>query len=134
MLRAAGTAGGAGAQGRVVGCRFYAQQGTSFTSSERLPPADQPTLEITEATYATADDAHNAVVLAAEAGTNYQLVSIPGAYAAAYQGSFYQADKNQDWICAFAKGTTMVVVKTANVDVVLNPIGIAKLVAPKIVG
>jgi hypothetical protein len=49
-----------------------------------------------------------------------------------YQTDFYAPDKGQDWACAFAKGTVMVVINTSQKSPSLNARLVAQAVAPKI--
>jgi hypothetical protein len=120
--------------GATIGCRFYAIQGSALHTSENLPGPNQPDIEITTARYASADAAHNAVVTTAEAGTEFAQVSITGTYAAIYRTRFDPTDGSRDWACVFSIGTRLVVIKTADDNESASVVGIAKLVARKILG
>lgn len=105
--------------GKVVGCRFYGQQqpndqcGATCLANEHLPPGNQPVIEITTARYSSAKDAHNAFVLIANKGSNFQQVDIGiDNVGVCYQTPFYAKDKGKDWACGFSSGKTAVVIKT----------------------
>jgi hypothetical protein len=119
--------------GAIVGCRFYAIQGTALATSENLPGANQPDIEITTATYATTTVAHNAVVRLAEAGSNIQSVSIPDVFTACFENTFDPTDGDKDWMCAFSAATRVVVVKLAEADTsgADNVIKVTRAVATK---
>ena len=91
------------------------------------------TLEIQPVTYPSADAAYNAMVLAGKRGTNVTGVPglIPGVDAVLYQTPFYGRDDGRDWAAAFAKGTTMVIVRTDQTDVSYNARRIAATIAPR---
>jgi hypothetical protein len=109
------------AGGKVVGCRFL-----FWTDAYAV-------LEITKQTYATADAAYNAMVRTGKGGANYHGVQdlVPGVDAILYQTRFYEADGATDWACTFAKGRTMVTVKTAQNNVEFNARDIAAAIAEK---
>jgi hypothetical protein len=118
--------------GKQVGCEFYAIQNSPLATSERLPGPNQPVLRITSARYATALEAHNAMVLLAEAGTQPQQITVAkGNIGLAYQTQFYPPDHGTDWACAFTVGAMLVVVHTVVTSPALNAIEIAKAVASK---
>jgi hypothetical protein len=118
--------------GKQIGCEFFAIQGSPLATSERLPGPNQPVLRITSARYASALEAHNAMVLLAEAGTNPQQVTVArGNIGLAFQTDFYPPDQGTDWACAFTAGTTLVVLHTVVTSPALNAIEIAKAVARK---
>jgi hypothetical protein len=110
---------------KPVGCRFYFWSGPFYAVADILPK-----------TFATHDDAHNAMVLTAEAGKDAigKPNIRPGVDAVLYRTRFYGADGDQDWACAFTKGNVMVVVHTERTDTSLNALELAKAVAPKISG
>lgn len=118
--------------GKQIGCEFFAIQDSPLHTSERLPGPDQPVLRITSARYASAVEAHNAMVLLAEAGTNPQQVRIAsGNIGLAFQTDFYPKDNGTDWACAFSIGTTLALVYTVATSTSLNAIEIARAVAGK---
>jgi len=99
--------------GRAVGCRFYALQGGSYHSSEHLPGPHQPAVEIATFRYATALAAHNAFVLAAQAGRNPQQTPLGRAgTGVCYQVPFYAKDHGSDWACGGSVGAVRLLVRT----------------------
>jgi hypothetical protein len=117
--------------GRIVGCRFYADQDPSYRASEHLPGPNQPVLQIVANRYANSTSAHNAMVRLAEAGTNaYQAALSPSVEGISFQTRFDPADGNRDWAYTFRKGTTVVVVTTVQRDTAFD----ARAVASAIVG
>src|SRR3954469_10502235 len=60
----------------VSGCRFYALQNSPLHTSEHLPGAKQPVLEILVRRLPTAVEAHDAVVLLARTGANVHRVHL----------------------------------------------------------
>jgi hypothetical protein len=114
--------------GAVVGCRMYALQGSPLSASEHLPPANQPAIEIRLTHYRSALAAHNAIVLSARAGANPQQARIAGTTGVCYQTRFYAKDRGQDWACAYAVGTTLVVVRTVVVDPAFTAIQVTRAV------
>lgn len=117
--------------GATVGCSFYALQDSPLATSERLPGPDQPAIQVTTARYASALDAHNAMVLGSRApNTNAQQARIAtGLIGVAYQSAFYPADHGKDWTVAFTKGATMVLVQTVVTDPALTAISAATTIA-----
>lgn len=108
---------------KPVGCRFYFWSGPYEAVAEIAPQ-----------TFATAQQAHDAMVLTARAGTQatgYPNL-LPGVDAISYRTKFFGEDGARDWACAFAKGRVMVVVRTQRTDTSLNGRLIAKAIAPKI--
>jgi hypothetical protein len=107
---------------KPVGCRFY------FWSSPYYAVAD-----IVPMTFASAEAAHNAMVLTAEAGKDAigKPKIQPGVDAVLFRTPFYAEDGDQDWACAFTKGNVMVVIHTDRTDTSLNALELAKAVAPK---
>jgi hypothetical protein len=99
--------------GRIVGCRFYALQGSPLAHSEQLPGPKQPAIEIETTRYPSALAAHNAFVLAARKGTNPQQATIGlDNLGVCFQIAFYRPDHGRDWACAFSTGTRAVVIRT----------------------
>ena len=112
--------------GAVSGCRFYALQGSPYSSSEHLPGPNQPAIAIDVIEYASAVAAHNAMVLRARAGTGAHQVSLPtGQVGIVYQTDFDPADHGRDWACAVARGTTLTVVTTAVSRTSVNAVSLA---------
>ncbi len=91
------------------------------------------TLEIAPFAMPSADAAYNAMVETGRAGANVTGVKdlVPGVDAVLFQTAFYGPDAGRDWACAFAKGTTLVVVRTNQTDVSFNARRIAETVAPR---
>lgn len=127
------------ADGKVVGCRFYALQHptaecpeVSCLAKENLPPANQPAIEITSTRYPTATAAHNAFVVLAEKGSNVQQAPIAtGNVGLCFETDFYPKDHGTDWACTYSVGTTLVLVRTVTIRTSYNAMEIAKAVAPK---
>lgn len=119
--------------GRVVGCRFYALQGSPLSTSEHLPGPNQPAVEIETYRYQSDVAAHNAFVRASERGTNVQQESIVGqAPGLCFQLDFFAHDHGTDWACSFSKGTTMAIVRTVVTSPALNARDVARIVASKL--
>lgn len=113
--------------GHQVGCRFYALQNSPLAVSERLPGPKQPAVQVTISRYPSATAAHNAMVLAADAGTNPQQVKIqPGNIGLAYQTRFYPKDAGRDWACAFTAGPVLAVIETVTTRTSFNAVTVAK--------
>ncbi len=91
------------------------------------------TLQIAPLRFATATDAYNAMVLTGEAGSEVdsRRSIVPGVDAVLYRTKFYQPDDGRNWACSFAKGTTMVTVRTDRTDTSYNALQIAKAIAGK---
>lgn len=90
-----------------VGCRFY------FYSADHRPVAD-----IRPRTFATAQDAHDALVLTAQHGSE-QIAKpnfLPGVDGVLFRTRFVVGDGPRDWAFAFAKGRVLVVVHTWRSD------------------
>lgn len=109
--------------GKVVGCRLYglqqpnAQCDATCLAGERLPPGNQPVIQIETTRYRFARDAHNAFVLTARAGSQPLQKQLGGGHVGVcYQTDFYPKDHGKDWACAFSVGSTAVVVKTVRYD------------------
>jgi hypothetical protein len=87
---------------KPIGCRFYFQDDY------------HPTGDILPVTYSSAVEAHNAMVVTAEAGSSAQGVPsfVPGVDGISFQTKLNAPDAAQDWAFAFAKGNIMVVVRT----------------------
>lgn len=107
---------------KPVGCRFYFYAPSFYAIADIVPT-----------TFATDVDAHNAMVLTADAGTEAQghPQIVPGVDAVVFRTKFFGEDGAQDWACAFAKGRVMVVVHTERTDTSLNALELAAAIAPK---
>jgi hypothetical protein len=105
-----------------VGCRFYFWSGPYEAIAEIAPRR-----------FATAQEAHDAMILTAQTGTQVQGYPnlLPGIDAVSYRTAFFGPDGPSDWACVFAKGKTMVVVRTQRKDTSFNARLIAKAIAPK---
>ena len=105
-----------------VGCRFY------FHCCSYEAVAD-----IQPYTYATANDAHNAMVLASRTGTQAEgrPQFVPGVDAILYRTAFFGDDGRQDWACAFAKGKVLVIVHTQQNNISVNALNIARDIVGK---
>jgi hypothetical protein len=114
--------------GNVVGCRFYALQGSYLHAQENLPGPRQPVVEITTQRYASARDAHNAFVLLARAGRNAQRTDLGVAVGVCFQTDFDPHDHGQDFACAGNKGSLEVVVRTVDTTGTFNTVAIAHAV------
>ena len=122
----------------VVGCRFYPLEhpnsdcDATCLANEKLPPGNVAGIELLASKYASPDAAHNGYIRIAEAGTNVQQDTIaPGNIALCYQTTVWSKDDGHDWACAFAKGSTVVVIRTVVTDPALNVVEIAQAVYPK---
>ncbi|MGI8760769.1 MAG: hypothetical protein ACR2LF_05665 [Jatrophihabitantaceae bacterium] len=116
--------------GKVVGCDFFALQGSPYSHSEHLPGPNQPAVRLQSSRYADATAAHNAMVLLADHNHNGQPAQIAaGLTGVLYQTEFDPTDHGQDWACAFSKGDTLVVVTTAVTKSSLNAVAVAGAVA-----
>lgn len=119
--------------GRVVGCRFYALQGSPLSTSEHLPGPHQPAVEIETFRYPSDVSAHNAFVRASERGRNVQQASIVGqAPGLCFQINFFAEDHGTDWACSFSKGKAMAIVRTVVTSPALNAVAVARAVASKL--
>jgi hypothetical protein len=105
-----------------VGCRFY------FWCCDF-----HATMDIVPRAFASPLEAYNAMVRTGEAGANAIGVRalVPGVSAVLYQTKFYGPDGATDWACTFAKGRTMVIVRTNQNDVSFNAKQLAALIAPR---
>jgi hypothetical protein len=108
--------------GRIVGCRIYALQGSPLSVSERLPPANQPVIEILFTRYGSTIAANNAVVKASREGHNYVRAKFGGITGVCFQIPFYPPDDGRDWACAYNRGALVVQVRTVVVSPALNVI------------
>jgi hypothetical protein len=115
--------------GKVVGCRIYALQNSPLAVSEKLPPANQPVIEVAFTQYRSAQAAHNAIVVAAGKGTNPQQDVFHGQKGVCFQIAFYKKDHGRDWSCAYSSGTTLVQVKTVVVTPALNAVLVTRRVS-----
>ena len=117
--------------GRVVGCRFYALQG-SF-SNEHLPGPHQPAVEITTWRYATALAAHNGFVLAARAGHDPQQTPLGrGGTGVCYQAPFDPKDHGQDFACGASVGVVRVLVRTVDTTSTFNTAAVTRAVLRRV--
>jgi hypothetical protein len=91
------------------------------------------TLQIAPMRFTTATDAYNAMVLTGEAGSEIDSRRgiVSGVDAVLYRTKFYQPDGGRNWACSFAKGTTMVTVRTDRTDTSYNALQLAKAIAGK---
>jgi hypothetical protein len=104
-----------------VGCRFYFYAGP-FEAIADIQPF----------TFASATEAHNAMVLTAQAGSEQLTDQVaPGVDGILYRTTFFGPDDKRDWACAFAKGKHLVVVHTQRDDTSRNALYIAQAVAGK---
>jgi hypothetical protein len=109
-------------RGKPMGCRF------------RFAYADNHyTLEITSARYADPTAAYNAMVQRGRAGGQVTGVPglAPGVDAVLYRTPFYPPDGGRDWACTFAKGSTMVTVKTDQNDTSRDAENVARLIVSR---
>jgi len=107
---------------KPVGCRFYFYAGPF-----------EAVAEITTQRFASSLDAHNAIVLTGQTGTQVQGKKgiVPGVDAVLFRTRFFGPDGASDWACVFAKGKLMVTVRTQRKDQSLNALLIAQAIAPK---
>ena len=108
---------------KPVGCRFYF-----------YAPPYEAVADIQPRTFATATEAHNAMVLTATmTGTDAigKPDFVPGVDAILYRTKFFGEDGAADWACAFAKGNVLVVVHTQQNDVSLNALRLAQAIVGK---
>ena len=108
---------------RPNGCRFYFAYSYGTTRHEAVA-------DILPRTFATATEAHNALVLTARAGT--EPISEPGFVAGvdgiAYRTRFFGPDGARDWAFAFAKGKVLVVVHTQQTNTSRNAVNLGRAV------
>jgi hypothetical protein len=100
--------------GRVVGCRFYALQGSPLSASEHLPGPHQPALEITTRSHTSTVAARNAFVLLAQHGTNAQQAHVGATVGVCFQTTFDPKDHGADYACATNKRNVEVVVRSVD--------------------
>jgi hypothetical protein len=105
---------------KPVGCRFYFWA-TPFEAIGDIVPRR----------FATATDAHNAMVLTAEAGHEPESKPnfVAGLDGVLYRTRFFGPDGNPDWAFVFAAGRTMVIVHTQRTDTSLNALLIGRAIA-----
>lgn len=98
---------------KPVGCRFYF-----------YAPPYEAVAEIRARTFATALEAHNALVLTAREGT--EPISAPnirpGVDGISFRTRFFAQDGANDWAFAFAEARTLVVVRTQRSDTSRNAV------------
>ncbi|MEO7286332.1 MAG: hypothetical protein ABI140_05375 [Jatrophihabitantaceae bacterium] len=105
-------------QSKPVGCRFYFQYDSSVVIGE-----------IDVEVFGTATQAYNAMVLSAKGHPEVQSDPAIGAGAVAFQRDLQGA---KTWQCVFAKGTSVVTVRTRQPYPALNALNLARQIAPKI--
>lgn len=107
---------------KPVGCRFYFYAGPYEAVADIVPR-----------TFATAKDAHNAMVLTAQAGKDAmgEPNLVKGVDGVLYRTKFFGDDGDRDWACVFAKGKVMVIVHTQRKDTSRNALYIAQAIAAK---
>ncbi len=98
---------------KPVGCRFYF-----------YAPPYEAVAEIRARTFPTAAEAHNALVLTARLGTEpLSAPNVrPGVDGISFRTKFFADDGARDWAFAFAKGRTLVVVRTQRSDTSRNAV------------
>lgn len=116
----------------VVGCRFFAIQGSALAESEHLPGPNQPVIEIAATRYADAVSAHNALARAADKGTDANQYPVAaGVVGVAYRTTFDPTDGPRDWAVGFSKQATLVIVRTARSDNSFSALQVAQAVYPR---
>lgn len=105
-------------QTRPVGCRFYFQ----YDSSQLIG-------EITIVVFGTSTEAYNAMVLSAKGHPEVQSYPDVGDGAVAFQTPLRG---NPAWQCVFARGRSVVTVRTQQPYPALNAVNLAREIAPKI--
>lgn len=105
-------------QSRPVGCRFYFQ----YDSSQLIG-------EITIVVFGTSTEAYNAMVLSAKGHPEVQSYPDVGDGAVAFQTPLRG---NPAWQCVFARGRSVVTVRTQQPYPALNAVNLAREIAPKI--
>jgi hypothetical protein len=106
-----------------VGCRFY------FWA-----PPYEAIAEIAPRTFTNDLDAHDAMVLTGQAGSEVEGKPniVAGVDGVLYRTKFFGPDGGRDWACVFAKGKVMVTVRTQRTDTSLNALLIARAIAANI--
>ncbi|MGI8665921.1 MAG: hypothetical protein ACR2N4_07815 [Jatrophihabitans sp.] len=105
-------------QTRPVGCRFYFQYDASAVVGE-----------IDRDTFATATEAYNAMVLSAKNHPEVQSDPSIGDGAVAFRTDL---QGTLTWQCVFARGTSVVTVRTRQPYPALNALNLARAIVPKI--
>ncbi len=103
---------------KPVGCRFYFQ----YDSSQLIG-------EITIVVFGTPTEAYNAMVLSAKGHPEVQSYSDVADGAVAFQTPLRG---NPAWQCVFARGRSVVTVRTQQPYPALNAVNLAREIAPKI--
>jgi hypothetical protein len=103
---------------RPEGCRFYFQYDPSAIVGE-----------ITIARFPSATEAYNAMVESARKHPEVQSDAGIGDGSVAYRTDL---QGNQTWQCVFAKGTSVVTVRTRQPYPALNAFSLARAIAPKV--
>ena len=101
-----------------VGCRFYFAYDDSAVIGE-----------IDRQSFKTTVQAYNAMVLSAKGHPEVQSQPAIGDGAVAFQTALQGTNA---WQCVFAKGTSVVTVRTRQPSPALNAFNLAKVIAPKI--
>jgi hypothetical protein len=109
-------------RGKTMGCRFRFAYGDNHY-----------TLEITSARYANPTAAYNAMVQRGRAGGQPTGIPglAPGVDAVLHRTAFYPPDAGRDWACSFAKGSTVVTVKTDQTDTSQDAENVARLITSR---
>lgn len=105
-------------QTKPVGCRFYFQYDSSAVIGE-----------IDMDVFGTTTQAYNAMVLSAKGHPEVQSDPSIGAGAVAFQTTLQGTEA---WQCVFAKGTSVVTVRTRQPYPALNALNLARAIVPKI--
>lgn len=107
---------------KPVGCRFYFYAGPYQAIADIVPR-----------TFDSGRAAYAAMLATAAAGTSESGRSdlVPGVDGVLYRTKFYGPDGAGDWACAFAAGSTMVVVHTQRNDTSFSALRLAQVVAPR---
>jgi hypothetical protein len=105
-------------QSKPVGCRFYFQYNPS-----------QLVGEITVVVFRTTTEAYNAMVLSAKGHPEVQSYPDVGDGAVAFRTPLQGSPA---WQCVFAKGRSVVTVRTQQPYPALNAVNLAREIAPKI--
>jgi hypothetical protein len=104
-------------QSKPIGCRFYFQYNPS-----------QLVGEITAVVFRTSTEAYNAMVLSAKGHPEVQSYPDVGDGAVAFRTPL---QGNPAWQCVFARGRSVVTVRTQQPYPALNAVNLAREVAPK---
>jgi hypothetical protein len=105
-------------QSQPVGCRFYFEYEPNTLVGE-----------IDVARYPTVTEAYNAMVRSASGHPEVQSDPAIAAGAVAFQAPL---QGTRAWLCVFAKGTSVVIVRTRQPYPALNAFSLARAIAPRI--